>query len=51
MLTGRPPFYSEQIPILYNYIKNAPLQFPPGISCEAKDLLQVIQVLRNNNLF
>ena len=41
MLTGKPPYYSEQIPILYNNIKRAALQFPRGISPEAKDLIQV----------
>ena len=41
MLTGKPPYYSEQIPILYSYIKNAPLHFPCYVSCEAKDLIQV----------
>lgn len=40
MLTGKPPYYSEQIPILYNNIKRAALQFPRGISAEAKDLIQ-----------
>jgi len=48
MLTGKPPYYSEQIPILYNNIKRATLHFPRGISPDAKDLIQKL-LERNPN--
>lgn len=36
MLTGEPPFYSDDIPTMYKNIKEGVLKFPPKISEEAK---------------
>eukprot|EP01115_Flamella_aegyptia_P005059 TRINITY_DN2149_c0_g1_i2.p1 TRINITY_DN2149_c0_g1~~TRINITY_DN2149_c0_g1_i2.p1 ORF type:complete len:309 (+),score=81.45 TRINITY_DN2149_c0_g1_i2:500-1426(+) len=40
MLTGLPPFYSQNINIMYQKILNGELRFPSYISAEAKDLLE-----------
>jgi protein-serine/threonine kinase len=42
MLTGLPPFYSENIKELFKNIKNAQLQFPASVRAEAKDLIKKV---------
>lgn len=42
MLTGLPPFYSENIKELFKNIKNAQLQFPAAVRAEAKDLIKKV---------
>lgn len=39
MLTGWPPFYNENLHVMYERITRAPLTFPDDMSNEAKDLL------------
>jgi serum/glucocorticoid-regulated kinase 2 len=39
LLTGLPPFYNENVEIMYRQIMNAELTFPPHVSIEAQDLL------------
>ena len=41
MLTGNPPFYSEDIPKLYKNIQDGKLEIPENLSDEAADLLMV----------
>lgn len=45
MLSGLPPFYSENVNEMYEKIVNAPLQFFPGISEEAKSLLSQVNII------
>ena len=40
MLTGLPPFYSQNINIMYNKILRGELRFPPSISPDAQSLLE-----------
>jgi serum/glucocorticoid-regulated kinase 2 len=40
MLTGLPPFYSQNINIMYQKILNGELRFPPSVSPEAQSLLE-----------
>jgi len=40
MLTGLPPFYTQNINVMYHKILHAPLQFPTHISQEAQSLLE-----------
>jgi len=40
MLTGLPPFYSQDVQEMYNKIMNDKLVFPPHVSVEARSLLQ-----------
>jgi len=40
MLTGLPPFYSQNINIMYQKILNGELRFPSHVSAEAKSLLE-----------
>ena len=40
MLTGKPPFYSEDISTIFTNIKLGRLTFPWDVSAEAKDLIQ-----------
>jgi len=40
MLTGLPPFYSQNINIMYQKILNGELRFPSYVSAEAKSLLE-----------
>jgi len=40
MLTGLPPFYSQNINIMYQKILNGELRFPSYVSQEAQDLLE-----------
>jgi serine/threonine protein kinase len=40
MLTGLPPFWSEDEDVMHNKIQYAPLQFPPNFSEAVKDLLR-----------
>lgn len=39
LLTGSPPYYSEDLDELFQNIKQAKLSFPPYISANAKDLI------------
>jgi serum/glucocorticoid-regulated kinase 2 len=39
MLTGNPPYYNDDLTMLYEGIKYGELDFPKGISSEAKDLI------------
>ncbi|KAF9787801.1 Pkinase-domain-containing protein [Thelephora terrestris] len=39
MLTGLPPFYDENVNIMYQRILSDPLNFPPDISSEAKSVM------------
>jgi len=39
MLTGWPPFYNENLHVMYERITRAPLTFPSDMSNEAKSLL------------
>lgn len=39
MLTGWPPFYNENLHVMYESITRAPLTFPNSMSSEAKSLL------------
>ena len=41
-LVGLPPFYSDNIPKLYQDIKEGVLKYPPSLSPEAKSILKVI---------
>jgi len=40
MLTGLPPFYNEEVQLMYNKILTAPLEIPPSLSPEASSLLR-----------
>jgi len=40
MLTGLPPFYANNVNVMYQKILTAELQFPSYVSPEAKDLLE-----------
>lgn len=40
MLTGLPPFYSQNINIMYQKILNGELRFPPYVSQDAQSLLE-----------
>jgi len=42
MLTGLPPFYSQDVQEMYNKIMNDKLVFPPHVSSEARSLLQAL---------
>lgn len=46
MLVGQPPFYTENITVLYQRISKSRLKFPESIDVDAKDL---IQQLMNRN--
>ncbi|KAH6904302.1 AGC/Akt protein kinase [Coprinopsis sp. MPI-PUGE-AT-0042] len=39
MMTGLPPFYDENVNVMYQRILSDPLQFPPDISAEAKSVM------------
>eukprot|EP01029_Cantina_marsupialis_P021940 TRINITY_DN5325_c0_g1_i1.p1 TRINITY_DN5325_c0_g1~~TRINITY_DN5325_c0_g1_i1.p1 ORF type:complete len:518 (-),score=134.14 TRINITY_DN5325_c0_g1_i1:420-1973(-) len=39
LLTGIPPFYSENVHMMYDLIENAPLRFPRTVSPDAQDLI------------
>ncbi len=40
-IVGSPPFFSPEIPELFKNIKEGKLEFPKGVSPEAKDLIRV----------
>lgn len=40
MLTGRPPWYTQDRQELFNRLREAELEFPDGLSVEAMDLIQ-----------
>jgi len=42
MLTGLPPFYSQDVQEMYNKIMNDKLVFPPHVSSEARSLLTAL---------
>ena len=42
MLTGLPPFYDENVNIMYQRILSDPLNFPPDISSEAKSVMTAL---------
>lgn len=42
MLTGQPPFFTEDVTVLYKRIANARLRFPVDISEPARDLIQLM---------
>jgi len=46
MMTGLPPFYDENVNIMYQRILSDPLNFPPDISSEAKSVMTGL-LLRN----
>lgn len=46
MLTGLPPFYSEDVNEMYRKILHEPLMFPPDVRPDARDLLT--RLLRRN---
>ncbi|EHN00830.1 Ypk2p [Saccharomyces cerevisiae x Saccharomyces kudriavzevii VIN7] len=39
MMTGLPPYYDENVPVMYKKILQQPLLFPDGFDLAAKDLL------------
>ncbi|OQR90915.1 kinase [Thraustotheca clavata] len=39
LLTGRPPWYTTDREALYQRLRSSPLEFPPGLSVEAMDLI------------
>lgn len=39
MLVGEPPFFDDDISVLYENIKNGKLKFPSGVSKAAKNLI------------
>lgn len=45
MLTGLPPFYSQNINIMYQKILNGELRFPSYIAPEARSLLEAVRLL------
>jgi hypothetical protein len=42
MLTGDPPFFNENINVLYHRIANDSLKFPDGFNQQAKDLITAV---------
>ena len=40
-IVGAPPYFSPEIPELFKKIKEGKLEFPKGVSPEAKDLIKV----------
>ena len=45
MLTGESPFYSDDIPKMYNSIQKSPLSIPKTISENARNLITVSHYL------
>mgnify|MGYP003642008607 CR=1 FL=1 len=43
MLTGLPPFYSQDVQQMYSKIMTAKVKYPDHISESAKDLLQQVR--------
>ena len=41
MLTGEPPYYSDDIPTMYKNIKDGNLKMPANLSDDAKSLMKV----------
>ncbi len=41
MITGNPPFYSDEIQIMFRYIMNGKVDFPKDINKETKSLIEV----------
>ena len=39
MMTGLPPFYDENVNVMYQRILSDPLNFPPDISSEARSVM------------
>jgi serine/threonine protein kinase len=44
MLTGLPPFYSQDVQQMYSKIMSAKVKYPDSISADAKDLLQQLLI-------
>lgn len=44
MFTGLPPFYSEDVQLMYSKIMNAKLKFPSNIPNEAANLIEGVRV-------
>ncbi|CAG9318283.1 unnamed protein product [Blepharisma stoltei] len=42
LLTGQPPFYTENISVLYQRISKSKLKFPEGLDEEAENLIQAV---------
>ncbi|CAG9332010.1 unnamed protein product [Blepharisma stoltei] len=42
MLVGQPPFYTENITVLYQRISKSRIKFPEGIDPDAKDLINLV---------
>ena len=40
MLTGEPPYYNDDIPIMYKQIKEGILNFPKNVTIEAKNFIK-----------
>lgn len=49
MLTGLPPFYSEDVNEMYRKILHDPLLFPPDVKSDARDLLARL-LIRDTNM-
>ena len=44
MFNGLPPFYAEDVPVMYNRILQDPLEFPDGLfSAEARGLISKVR--------
>jgi hypothetical protein len=41
MISGEPPYYSDDIPTMYKNIKEGILKFPKGMTEEAKNCIKV----------
>ena len=41
LLVGLPPYYSDDIPYMYQLIQNGKLQFPRSLEVDARDLILV----------
>ena len=42
MLTGLPPFYSQDVQKMYSKIMSAKVKYPDTISADARDLLEKV---------
>jgi len=41
MLTGEPPYYSDDIPTMYKNIREGQLKFPKNLTEECKNVIKV----------
>ena len=51
LLVGVPPFYNENIELLYEIIQKGEYEFPPQISVDAKDLISNLLLLDSNSRY